>query len=71
MLRTIDIEVFLSCAYSVFLVLVAFSLELAARYSHHRSKQVRLSTTSVHIRSATPSRTYKRTIWNRFCDDPL
>jgi hypothetical protein len=43
MLRTIDIEVFLSCAYAVFLVLVAFSLELAARYSHHWSKQVRLS----------------------------
>ena len=43
MLRTIDIEVFLSCAYAVFLVLVAFSLELAARYSHHRSKRVRLS----------------------------
>ena len=43
MLRTIHIEVFLSCAYAVFLVLVAFSLELAARYSHHRSKQVRLA----------------------------
>ncbi|MBV8968939.1 MAG: transposase [Verrucomicrobia bacterium] len=43
MLRTIDIEVFLSCAYTVFLVLVAFSLELAARYSHHQSKQVRLA----------------------------
>jgi len=38
MLRTIDIEVLLSCAYAVFLVLVAFGLELAARYSHHRSK---------------------------------
>jgi hypothetical protein len=43
MLRTIDIEVLLSCAYAVFLVLVAFGLELAARYSHHRSKHVGLA----------------------------
>lgn len=43
MLRTIDIEVFLSCAYAVFLVLVAFSLELAGRYSHYRSKKMGLS----------------------------
>lgn len=50
MQRTIDIEVLLSCAYAVFLVLVAFSLELAARYSHHRSKQVRLSGFRYHRR---------------------
>ena len=43
MLQTIDIEVLLSCSYAVFLVLVAFGLELAARYSHHRSKHAGLS----------------------------
>jgi hypothetical protein len=41
MQETVDIEVFLTSAYAVFLLLVAFGLELIARYSHHRSKQMR------------------------------
>jgi hypothetical protein len=40
MLQTIDIEVLLACVYAVFLLLVAFGLELLARHSHHRSKRV-------------------------------
>jgi hypothetical protein len=41
--QTIDIEVFLAGAYAVFLLLVAFGLELVARYSHHRSQQMRFA----------------------------
>jgi hypothetical protein len=40
MQQTIDIEVLLAGAYAVFLLLVAFGLELLARHSHHRSKQM-------------------------------
>lgn len=40
MLQTIDIEVILAGAYAVFLLLVAFGLELVARQAHHRSKQM-------------------------------
>jgi hypothetical protein len=40
MQQTIDIEVLLAGAYAVFLILVAFGLELLARHSHHRSKQM-------------------------------
>ena len=43
MQKIIDIEVFLVGAYSVFLFLVAFGLELVARYSHLRSKQLRVA----------------------------
>jgi len=43
MLQTLDIEVLLAGGYSVFLILVAFSLELLARYSHRRSKQLRVA----------------------------
>jgi hypothetical protein len=38
--QTIDLEVLLAGAYTVFLILVAFGLELLARHSHHRSKQM-------------------------------
>lgn len=41
--QTIDIEVFLAIAYAIFLLLVAFGLELLARHSHHRSKQMRIA----------------------------
>ena len=40
MQQTIDIEVLLAGVYAVFLILVAFGLELLARHSHHRSKQM-------------------------------
>lgn len=40
MQQTIDIEVLLAGVYAVFLLLVAFGLELLARHSHHRSKQM-------------------------------
>jgi hypothetical protein len=40
MQQTIDIEVLLAGGYAVFLLLVALGLELLARHSHHRSKQM-------------------------------
>jgi hypothetical protein len=40
MLQTIDIEVVLAGAYAMFLLVVALGLELVARHSHHRSKQM-------------------------------
>ena len=40
MLQTVDIEVVLACLYAVFLLVCAFGLELLARHSHHRSKQI-------------------------------
>ena len=43
MSQTVDIEVFLAGAYAVFLLLVALGLELLARHSHHRSKQMRVA----------------------------
>ena len=43
MLQTIDIEVFLAVAYAVFLLLTAAGLELLARHSHHRSKQMSIA----------------------------
>ena len=43
MLQIIDIEVLLAGGYSIFLILVAFSLEMLARYSHRRSELVRLA----------------------------
>jgi hypothetical protein len=38
--QSIDIEVLLAGAYAVFLLLVALALELVARHSHHRAKQM-------------------------------
>jgi len=38
--QTVDIEVLLTGAYAVFLLLVACGLELLARHAHHRSKQM-------------------------------
>ena len=43
MLQNIDIEVLLAGGYSIFLILVAFSLEIVARYSHRRSERVRVA----------------------------
>ena len=43
MLQNVDIEVLLAGGYSIFLILVAFSLETAARYSHRRSERVRVA----------------------------
>jgi hypothetical protein len=43
MLQNIDIEVLLAGGYSIFLILVAFSLEMVARYSHRRSERVRVA----------------------------
>ena len=40
MQQTVDIEVLLAGGYAVFLLLVALGLELLARHSHHRSKQM-------------------------------
>jgi len=39
--QTIDIEVLLAGVYAVFLLVVALSLELVARHTHHRSMQMR------------------------------
>ena len=43
MLQNIDIEVLLAGGYSIFLILVAFCLEMLARHSHRRSEQVRIA----------------------------
>ena len=43
MLQNIDIEVLLAGGYSIFLILVALSLEIVARYSHRRSERVRVA----------------------------
>ncbi len=43
MLQNIDIEVLLAGGYSIFLILVAFLLEMLARYSYRRSEQVRVA----------------------------
>ena len=40
---SIDIEVLLAGGYAVFLLLVALGLELLARHSHHRSKQMNVA----------------------------
>ena len=41
--ENIDTEVLLAGGYSIFLILVAFSLEMLARYSHRRSERVRVA----------------------------
>lgn len=39
----IDVEVLLAAAYAGFLLIIAACLELAARYSHHRSERMSLA----------------------------
>ena len=48
MLQTVDIEVLLACLYAVFLLVCAFGLELLARHSHHRSKQISVAGFKYH-----------------------
>ena len=50
MLQTVDIEVVLACLYAVFLLVCAFGLELLARHSHHRSKQISVAGFKYHRR---------------------
>jgi hypothetical protein len=42
MLSGIDIEVLLAGAYAIFLIIVAFSLELVARHTHRQAERSRL-----------------------------
>jgi hypothetical protein len=39
----VDVEILLAAGYAAFLLIVAASLELAARHSHHRSERMRLA----------------------------
>jgi hypothetical protein len=48
MLQTVDIEVLLACLYALFLLVCAFGLELLARHSHHRSKQISVAGFKYH-----------------------
>ena len=43
MLPGMDIEVFLASGYAVFLIIVAFSLEMAARHTHQHAERSRLA----------------------------
>jgi DDE family transposase len=46
--HSLDTEVLMAAAYSVFLVLAAFGLEWAARQSHRRCEQVRIAGFKYH-----------------------
>ena len=44
----VDIEVLLASAYAVFLIFVAFGLEIVARHSHHRAERSHLAGFKYH-----------------------
>jgi hypothetical protein len=48
MLPGIDMEVVLAGGYAIFLIIVAFSLEMVARHSHHRAERSRLAGFKYH-----------------------
>jgi hypothetical protein len=48
MINGIDVEVLLASGYAVFLMVLAATLELLARHSHHRSERMRLGGFEYH-----------------------